>query len=459
MNKIIRLSMIFAALFVLAACAPSAPTATPTIVPTLAPTLTPTLVPTLTPTISPTSTPTATPTSTPTSAAPTRSLANAEFDASRALEHVRMLAVTIGTRVAGSDNGARAGDYIAQQFASYGYVIEKQTFTFENWADRGTRVQVTAPEARDFEARPMRFSPPGQMEAELVAIGGIGEESDFLKRNIRGEIALVRRGGILFSDAARNAERAGAAATIIYNNVPEHFEGVLHDQTANPVLAISGTDGQMLLDLLAKGAVKIKIESATQVARVTARNIVATKRGASDSVVVLGAHYDSVATAPGANDNGSGVVVLLELARVMAQKSYKQTLAFIAFDAEEEGEIGSQHYVTSLSDDARKKIVAMLNFDMLGGGSGPLLLDGDGRVGKLALDAAKELGISPLSFHLGPEAGSDDLSFRSVGIDAVFFMREYYLLHKPQDTLDQVRAEWLGEAGRVAMRVVEKLEQ
>jgi aminopeptidase S len=108
---------------------------------------------------------------------------------------------------------------------------------------------------------------------------------------------------------------------------------------------------------------------------------------------------------------------------------YKPTLVFVAFDAEELGLIGSRHYVTSLADNARKKIVAMLNFDMLGGGSGPLLYDGDGRVGKLALDAAKELGIDARSFSLGSGASSDHSSFRSVGIDAVFLVREYNLLH------------------------------
>jgi len=457
MNKIIRLSMIFATLFILPACAPSVPTATPTIVPTLAPTLTPMLAPTLAPTLTPTISPTSMPTFTPTSAAPPRSVANHEFDASRAMEHNRVLAVTIGTRVAGSDNATRAGDYIAQQFASYGYVIETQSFAFENWQDLGTRVQITAPDARTLDARPMQFSSPGKVEAELVAVG-TGTESEFSKLNVRGNIVLVQRSGILFSDAARNAERAGAVATIVYNNAPERFAGALRDKTANPVLAISGRDGQTLLDLLSKGAVKIKIESDTAIRQVMARNIIATKRGATDSVVIMGAHYDSVEEGTGANDNGSGASVLLELARAMSQKSYKPTLVFVAFDAEELGLIGSRHYVTSLVDDARKRIVAMLNFDMLGGGSGPLLFDGDGRVGKLALDAAKELGIDARSFSLGSGASSDHSSFRSVGIDAVFFMREYNLLHTPQDTIEQVRAEWLGEAGRVAMKMVEKLE-
>lgn len=68
------------------------------------------------------------------------------------------------------------------------------------------------------------------------------------------------------------------------------------------------------------------------------RNSITTKRG-----VVLGAHYHSVALGRGANDNGSGTAVLLELARGLAQtdgsggKPHKHTLVFVWFDATELG--------------------------------------------------------------------------------------------------------------------------
>ena len=439
MNRIACVAMILALAGGLAACAASAPAA-PLNVPTPPALATATL-------------PTAA-----TIAPPARVSSTGEFDADRALEHARMLAVTIGARVAGSENAARAGEYIAQQLESYGYTIEKQTFTFESWEDRGTRAQITLPQMRALDARPLRLSPPGQVEAEVVAVGGVGDEYDFSRADAKGKIALVRRGTLPFSDKARNAERAGAAAVIIYNDAPERFAGGLRDAVTLPVLAISGREGQALLDLVAQGAVKIKIESATARAQKMGRNIVSTQRGTSDRVVVLGAHYDSVEIGAGANDNGSGAAVLLELARALAQKPRKQTLVFVAFDGEEAGLFGSRHYVAGLPDDARRQIVAMLNFDMLSGGAGSLQLDGGGRAGKLALDAARELGVDARSFSLGSSANSDHASFRSVGIDAVFFMRNYDLLHTPQDTIDQVRAEWLGEAGRVAMRVVDLLE-
>jgi len=394
--------------------------------------------------------PAATPASTPTP--------RVEFDAARALEHARMLAVTIGARVSGSEGAARAGEYLAQELARYGYALEKQAFTFESWEDRGTRVYVTAPKPRPLDARPLQYSPAGVVEAELVAVSGVGTESDFARVNVRGKIALVSRGTLPFSDKARHAERAGALATIVYNNAPDLFAGTLRERTTRPVLALSGREGQALLDALAHDTVKIKIESDTETVLKNARNIIAIRRGTRDETIVLGAHYDSVEVGAGANDNASGVAVLLETARVLAHKPIQHTLVFIAFDAEEVGLVGSRHYVTRLSDEARRRIVAMINFDTLGGGTGPLLMDGEGRIGKLALEAARELGIDARSFKLGAGYSSDHASFRNVGIDAVFFMREYTLLHTPQDTIEQLRAEWLDEAGRVAVRAVELMD-
>ncbi len=397
--------------------------------------------------------------SAPTLLAPTRAVSiSTGLDASRAMEHNRMLAVTIGSRVAGSENGAHAGDYIAQQFASYGYTVEQQAFTFEPWEDLGTRVTMTAPDARDLEAQPLQFSPAGHLEAEIVAIGGVGNADDFAKANVRNKIALVQRGTVVFSDKAKNAASAGARAVLIYNNASGLYGGTLRDRVAIPAIALSGKDGQNLLGALSNGVVKIRIDSDTQITQKTGHNIVATKRGSSDKTIVLGGHYDSVAAGPGANDNGSGTAVLIELARVLAQRDTKNTLIFIAFDAEEFGLIGSRYYVDHLTDSERAKITAMLNFDMLGGGSGPLLVGSDGPIGLMARQAASELGIESRNFQLGNNAGSDHQAFTRFGIDTVFFSRDYDLLHTPRDVIGEVREQFLAEAGVVAMKTVEMLE-
>ncbi len=440
MQKILRTLLFSTLVLTLVACAPPA---TP-----LAPTQT------ITPRI-------ATPSATLTTAAPTLgaqvsplSCALNEFDSKCAYAQNQMLAVTIGTRVAGTQSGDRAGDYIAQQFASDGYKVEKQEFTFEPWEDLGTKLQYTSQIVGELESQPIQFSPAGHIEGQVIAVDGTGDVSDFAKVNVKGNIALVQRGTLQFYDKAKNAADAGATALLIYNNVPQLFGGTMRDRVSIPTIAISGREGQKLLDAMKQGTVKVKIDSDTQVAKKVGHNIIATKPGTNGKTLVLGGHYDTVAAGPGAVDNGTGTAVLIELARVLSKKDTKSTLIFIGFDAEEYGLIGSRYYTDHLSEADRGKITAMLNFDMMGGGKGALGVGGDGAIGLAARKAASDLGIESSNFQLGNNAGSDHQSFTRLGIDSVFFVRDYDLLHTPQDAIDQVREDFLAEAGKVGLKTI-----
>lgn len=97
-------------------------------------------------------------------------------------------------------------------------------------------------------------------------------------------------------------------------------------------------------------------------------NLIVVKKADTDptgDVLILGAHYDGVAGVSAANDNGSGLSVLLELARVLHDLPTDTEIRFVAFDAEEDGLCGSKEYVKQLTD--AKNIIGMINFDMLGG--------------------------------------------------------------------------------------------
>ena len=83
------------------------------------------------------------------------------------------------------------------------------------------------------------------------------------------------------------------------------------------------------------------------------------------SPIVIGAHYDAVPGSPGADDNASGVAVLLELARLFQAEPLRYPLQLIAFDLEEHGLIGSQAYAAHLSQQ-HQKIRLMISLEMLG---------------------------------------------------------------------------------------------
>ena len=86
----------------------------------------------------------------------------------------------------------------------------------------------------------------------------------------------------------------------------------------------------------------------------------------ADELVILGAHMDSVNGAPGADDNGSGVAVLLEVFRVLSKSGVKldRTIEFIGYSAEEPGLRGSQAIAQRYKQEGRK-IFGVLNFDMV----------------------------------------------------------------------------------------------
>jgi Zn-dependent M28 family amino/carboxypeptidase len=81
--------------------------------------------------------------------------------------------------------------------------------------------------------------------------------------------------------------------------------------------------------------------------------------------VIVGAHYDAVPGTPGADDNASGVAVLLELARYFSEYPLKYPLWLVAFDLEEYGLLGSRAYAQALKAQSQK-VRLMLSLEMLG---------------------------------------------------------------------------------------------
>src|SRR5262249_6117389 len=79
------------------------------------------------------------------------------------------------------------------------------------------------------------------------------------------------------------------------------------------------------------------------------RNVVALPRGArAEPLTLIAAHYDSVPDCPGADDNASGLAVMLECALSLARELHaRRPLGFIAFNAEEDGLLGSRDFVAN----------------------------------------------------------------------------------------------------------------
>ncbi len=101
-------------------------------------------------------------------------------------------------------------------------------------------------------------------------------------------------------------------------------------------------------------------------------NVLARKKGITDTtkIIVLLAHFDTISddpenNAPGADDNGSGIAILLESARILKDIDFNNTLIFCFFSNEETGTAGSNYYAEKAKESGLN-ILAAINFDVLG---------------------------------------------------------------------------------------------
>lgn len=161
-------------------------------------------------------------------------------------------------------------------------------------------------------------------------------------------------------------------------------------------------------------------------------NVMAYKPGKSSKQVIVGAHYDSVATGKGADDNASGVGVMLEVADVLKNISTPYSIVFVAFGAEEGGLNGSNFYAKQMTADDIENTVGMINLDSLAVGDKMYVHGSAGDAGFIrdqALNIAEkkklDIGINP---GLNPDypAGttgdwSDHAPFNKLGIPFAYF--------------------------------------
>ena len=368
-----------------------------------------------------------------------------------AYEYVRHLSVTLGPRTSGTAEEKRAAEYIAGELRSLGYQVEFFPFPVRDYSDASLRLVQEKPAPATYAAHPLFLSPEGVVTAPLVK-AGLGRPSDF-PAETTGKIALMERGELTFHEKVRNAGAAGAVAAIVYNNRPGEFEGSVQPGNRTPAIAISREDGERLLALLAQGEVVATVK--VELVQRPSQNVIGEKAG-GERVIIVGGHYDTVAGAPGANDNASGTGTVLALARHLAQRRLPVTLRFMAFGAEETGLVGSRAYVQSLSDAERKRIIAVLNLDALGTGA-PLQMNGSAPLLELFQRLADRGGIAVRS-DPRPSGSSDHASFIREGIPAVHIAsRDLSRIHTPNDRLEFVERELLRDAAMLTLAAIEEL--
>ncbi|WP_328992253.1 M28 family peptidase [Kribbella sp. NBC_01245] len=406
-----------------------------------------------------------------------------ELSPQRAHRHLQVLSETIGPRIGGTASEKRAADYLEDQLDRFGYQTRLEPFAvadkftaqlgdprgmlpddlcWQTGASPGAAhgVTVTGP-AVDVGLATAPVWPADVTGAVVLADDNFGARPAFVADAVaRGAVAVV----LLPTDAVF-PRRAQAFSPSGLTGVPI------------PVIGVAQIQKQRLREAL-KVVTSLPLAITTTAHKgLTSHNVIGERRGRGTDapIVMVCAHYDSVIGAPGANDDGSGTVLTLEVARVLASLPTECTLRFALWGSEEQGLIGSRAHVAALSPADRARHRAVFQNDMVATSWDPaitywlLSFDGLANAATLGVRAsAQRLGYEPQIVGPVQRGASDHQSFQEVGIAAANFswrgeaspalLEPPY--HSPEDTIAknvsfdrlQVSMELIGTAAYAAAR-------
>ncbi|MDI6765588.1 MAG: M28 family metallopeptidase [Bacteroidota bacterium] len=198
------------------------------------------------------------------------------------------------------------------------------------------------------------------------------------------------------------------------------------------------------------------------------------KRGITKRVIVIGGHIDSASPeVPGTNDDGSGSAVVMEVARVFGKRQMQSTSVFCCFGGEEQGLVGSKHFVTNFTD--IDSVVQMLQVDMANGlGILDFAPDAYGSLSapkwlvKATYEEYNKLAYTNLSYpthffslnySLPQGASSDHEPFLQIGIPAIAFVTDVaYPIHSPADNFENFEPAGLKRTGDLIVKLVERFD-
>ena len=175
-------------------------------------------------------------------------------------------------------------------------------------------------------------------------------------------------------------------------------------------------------------------------------NLICTLPGSTDSVIVIGAHFDHVEKGDGVVDNWSGASLLPSLFQSIHGEQRKHTFVFIGFTAEEQGLLGSDFYVKQLTAEQIAKIQVMIDLDSLGLGPTKIWLNhSDEKLGNVlnAIAASTKL---PLAVVNAEQVGDDDsTSFRKRHVPTIMLhsltQPTLSVLHSDRDNLTAISVD------------------
>ncbi|MEV6521182.1 M28 family peptidase [Longispora sp. NPDC051575] len=237
---------------------------------------------------------------------------------------------------------------------------------------------------------------------------------------VAGTVALGAQPSTAAPGAASAAGTTLAAPNIDINNVKAHLQQLQTIATNNNGNRATGTGGYTqsaayVRQKLEAAGYTVTMQTCTSCSG-SAQNVIADWPGGNtSSTYMFGGHLDGVSAGPGINDDGSGSTALLEVALALAAANPTMTnhLRFGWWTGEEQGLVGSKHYVNSLSAAQKTAIKAYGTFDMIASTNAGYFATGTDAVAVKVREYFTSINVPT---ETSTECCSDDGSFRGAGI-------------------------------------------
>jgi hypothetical protein len=394
----------------------------------------------------------------------------------RISDDLDVLARDIGVRLAGTAGERAAADHVLACAGAIGVAAWDETFPMRARAVSEEQLQVEIGGSWHPFACSLFSSTPGTdghwCSGELVTVTPTDYQRDDLG-HLRGR-AVIHLGCHIESRAAfgRLMDAGPAFLLMVDTRYPAdtpRADGMFPEYTAAigavPTLNVAHHDAW---NWIAAGATRARCRVVGGMVPAISQNVVIDLPGTdlADDILYASAHHDTQAGSPGADDNGSGVVGVLELARLLQPLARRRTIRLVSFGAEEQLSVGSAAYVRTHREEVSRRGRCMYNLDSYGSHLGWL---------QLYINAHPDLETSFRPYFRAADLYyqtitsvvpyADHFPFVAAGVPGVFHYRVNcdggrFFHHRPDDDLTRVSphviardvsavATWLDEMARI----------
>ena len=398
--------------------------------------------------------------------------------------HLTQLCDQIGPRWASSEQGHQTIRYIREQFSLCDLdKVDVENYEMDTWS--WSTAEATLDSGHELDVLPLIWCPSFELTARVVDIGFGTPREITAASNLRGTIAIVDMAHEPFTSPIPIAYRlshlaqSGAAAAIIvdvklggrkeYHSAHDLKDPDFPDPPL-PAVTVSREDGRWLQRHAGR---HLHLTVKTKLYRAPSANVVAELNGVEwpDEHLVIGAHHDTVYDTAGGNDNSSGVIALLETARVLAElrratgQHPGRNIRFVTYSAEEQRFQGSFFFVNSHYGPEIPPRLA-LNLDELSTGHFKGIVLGFPHLQPLVQGQLDDMGDGHQCHVMAQiDATSDHFPFLAAGLDAAHLWRWRFhgrhsdsdFHHEPGDSADKVNVrelkEYVAHLSRLLLRL------